>query len=219
MKKDIILTVAGICIILAAGCAVFLIPYKKAAERNDYEKILIEEYLKQQEASDFNKETNIMEEPDQPLIYEFSDVDSSAYKGEIDSVLVIDKIHLKKAVIRDEYNDYNLDRYYFVTADQISVLGRENYIIYGHCSQTYGHSFNRLEELEVGDEFQLIQESCTYQYAVSSIRRELRENASPYLNTGEDTVQLLSCEKKKVNGYPEKRLIIVTAKRVLKGSN
>ena len=129
---------------------------------------------------------------------------------------MIDKINLKKAIIRGEYNDYNLDRYYFVTADELAVLGRDNYIIYGHCSRTYGHSFNRLEELEVGDEFYLIQGDHIYDYAVSEVRRELRENAPQYLNTGENTVQLLSCEKKKLSGYPEKRLIIVTAKKLLK---
>ena len=40
-------------------------------------------------------------------------------------------------------NEVNLSRYYFVTADLTQNLGG-NYIIYGHCSDTYGHSFNRL---------------------------------------------------------------------------
>lgn len=218
MKKDIILTIAGIGIILMMGCIVFLIPYGKAAVRNDYENKLIKEYLdRQQESKHFSEKTGDIDETKEAVTYDFSDVDTSAFKGEIDSILVIDKINLKKAIIRGEYNDYNLNRYYFVTADELAVLGRDNYIIYGHCSQTYGHSFNRLEELEVGDEFYLIQGAVTYNYVVSNIRRELRENASQYLNTGENTVQLLSCEKKKVSGYPEKRLIIVTAKR-LKGS-
>ena len=215
MKKDIILTLIGIGIILGIGCMVFLIPYGKAAKRNDYERLLIEEYLnEQQEDNHPGKEAADMDERKEPVIYDFSDVDTSAYKGKIDSILIIDKINLKKAIIRGEYNDYNLDRYYFVTADQLAVLGQDNYIIYGHCSQTYGHSFNRLEELEVGDVFQLIQGANTFDYVVSNVRRELRENASQYLNTGENTVQLLSCEKKKVSGYPEKRLIIVTAKRM-----
>lgn len=193
---------------------VFLIPYGKAAVRNDYERQIIEEYLDgQQGSNDYGKEADDIDEIKQPVTYDFSDVDTSAYKGEIDSILVIDKINLKKAIIRSEYNDYNLDRYYFVTADELAMLGKDNYIIYGHCSQTYGHSFNRLEELEVGDEFQLIQGTVTYDYVVSEIRRELREDAPQYLNTGDNTVQLLSCEKKKVSGYPEKRLIIVTAKK------
>ncbi len=220
MKKDIILTLIGIGIILGIGCMVFLIPYGKAAKRNDYERQLVEEYLgERQEDNHFGKEAADMDEVKEPVTYDFSDVDTSAYKGEIDSILIIDKINLKKAIIRGEYNDYNLDRYYFVTADQLAVLGRDNYIIYGHCSQTYGHSFNRLEELEVGDAFQLIQGTHTYDYVVSNVRRELRENASQYLNTGENTVQLLSCEKKKVSGYPEKRLIIVTAKEKIKELN
>lgn len=216
MKKDIILTIAGIGIILVMGCIVFLIPYGKAAVRNDCESQLIEEYLDRQQESKYSgEETGDIGEIKESVTYDFSDVDTSTFKGEIDSILVIDKINLKKAIIRGEYNDYNLDRYYFVTADELAVLGRDNYIIYGHCSRTYGHSFNRLEELEVGDEFQLIQGVITYDYVVSEVHRELRENAPQYLNTGENTVQLLSCEKKKVGGYPEKRLIIVTAKKLL----
>ena len=220
MKKDILLMVIGIGIIFVAGCIVFLIPYKKAADRNASEDVYIEEYLeKQAEVVEFREEMKPQEESvgakseEEAVVYDFSDVDTNAFKGKIDSILVIDKINLKKAIIRGEYNDYNLDRYYFVTADQSAVLGEENYIIYGHCSQTYGHSFNRLEELAVGDEFQLIQGTETFAYVVSDIRRELRENASPYLDTGDNTVQLLSCERKKVSGYSEKRLIIVTAQR------
>ena len=219
MKKDSLLAVIGIGIIFVAGCIVFLIPYKKAADRNASEDAYIEEYLeKQAEVVEFREEMKPQEESvgaksEEAVVYDFSDVDTNAFKGKIDSILVIDKINLKKAIIRGEYNDYNLDRYYFVTADQSAVLGEENYIIYGHCSQTYGHSFNRLEELAVGDEFQLIQGTEMFAYVVSDIRRELRENASPYLDTGDNTVQLLSCERKKVSGYSEKRLIIVTAQR------
>lgn len=220
MKKDIILAIIGFGAILVAGCIIFLIPYKEAAERNASEDIYIEEYLEKQaevigfrEEMDAQEEVESEQETEVAIDYEFSDVDTNAFKGEIDSILVIDKINLKKAVIRGEYNDYNLDKYYFVTADQSAVLGTENYIIYGHCSQTYGHSFNRLEELSVGDEFQLIQESETFEYIIRDIQRELRENASPLLETEENTVQLLSCERKKVAGFLEKRLIIVTAQR------
>lgn len=220
MKKDMILTIIGFCVIMMAGGIIFLIPYKKAAERNASEDIYIEEYLETQaevvglsEEMDTQEETESEKDVKKAVDYEFSDVDTNAFKGEIDSILVIDKINLKKAIIRGEYNDYNLDKYYFVTADQNSALGEENYVIYGHCSQTYGHSFNRLEEMAVGDEFQLIQGMETYEYIVSDIQRELRENASPLLETGDNTVQLLSCERKKAAGYPEKRLIIVTAQR------
>lgn len=213
MKKDIILTILGLGLIFAAGFCVFMIPYWKAEERNSVEDSLIQEYLEQssdrKEMPEINRD--IGEETEEDVEYLFSDVDSASYKGEIDSILVIDEINLKKAVIRGAYNDYNLDRYFFVTADEEAQLGQDNYIIYGHCSRTYGHSFNRLEELETGDSFQLIQGNQVYHYAVSEVRRELREEAAPYLDTGRNSVQLLSCEKNKEAGYPEKRLIIVTA--------
>ena len=215
MKKDTLLTVMGLSAILAAGFIVFLIPYKKADERNAEERAMIEEYLAQYSDEEKESAESVDTEPgvDETVDYLFSDVDSNAYRGEIDSILVINKINLKKAIIRGNNNDYNLDRYYFVTADQEAVLGEDNYIIYGHCSQTYGHSFNRLEELKAGDKFQLIQEAQTFTYVVSDVRRELREDAAPYLDTGMNTVQFLSCEKKRESGYSEKRLIIVTAQR------
>jgi len=213
MKKDVLISVAGIFVILAAGCFIYFIPYGQAAKQQSVEDEMIDEYLEQSLDIEGVEDKKLDNYEETSMVYAYSDVDSAAYKGEIDSILVIDKINLKKAIIRGEYNDYNLDRYFFVTADQQSKLGTDNYIIYGHCSQTYGHSFNRLEELAAGDEFQLIQGTKTYHYIVRDVRRELREDAAPYLYTGANTVQLLSCEKKKAEGYSEKRLIIVTAEQ------
>lgn len=219
MGKKIWPVILGFGIILMSGIVIYLLPYWEADKRNAAEEAYIDAYLNayQEEAShniepaeDAEPKVSLM--PEEGVEYAFSDADSSAYQGTIDSILVIDKINLKKAIIRGEYNDYNLEKYYFVTADQESVLSEDNYVIYGHCSQTYGHSFNRLEELEVGDTFYLIQEDTVFFYTVNEVRRELREDAADYLETGENTVQLLSCEKKRVSGYPEKRLIIVTAR-------
>ena len=226
MKEDTISMIfdiiAGIVTIIIIGGIILLLPYKAAFQRDSLEKVIIDDYLEGQVASDSSDQSD--KQPDSPARSTASQTaetdstvtDSTAgstrtYKGDIDSILVIDKINLQKAIIRGPDNDYNLDRYLFVTADQTSALGSDNYVIYGHCSQTYGHSFNRLEELAIGDTFQLLQGTATYEYVVTDIQLELRENAAPLLDTGINTVQLVSCEKKRQDGYPEKRLIIVTA--------
>ena len=231
MKEEkisiIIDIVVGIVTILVLGCVILMIPYKKAADRDAKEAVIIYDYLEEQKNADVpnlgeDAADNLPATDAESQSGIAGNIDNSKgttvkkepyYKGTIDSILVIEKINLEKAIIRGTENDYNLSRYLFVTADQTSVLGVDNYVIYGHCSQTYGHSFNRLEELAVGDSFQLIQGEVTYDYTVTSIQLELRDNAAPLLVTGSNTVQLVSCEKKLVDGYPEKRLIVVTAEK------
>lgn len=225
MKEDTIAAIfdiiAGIITVIIIGCIILFLPYQEAFHRDSLEKVIIDDYLEDRALPAWQPSGDSLQDS-QPVTgqpAEENDASSSTpsqnYKGEIDCILVIDKIDLRKAIIRGPYNDYNLNRYLFVTADQTSILGTDNYVIYGHCSRTYGHSFNRLEELEAGDTFQLIQGNITYEYAVTRVQRELRENAAPLLSTGNNTVQLVSCEKKIAKGFSEKRLIIVTAERSL----
>lgn len=228
MKEDttsmIFDLIAGIITIIIIGVIILLIPYQKAARRDSLEAVIIDDYLEDQRDQAISKEvpgnttdaaatSAAVTKSNQNEQTNDSTGNARTYKGDIDSILVIDKINLQKAIIRGADNDYNLDRYLFVTADQTSVLGTDNYVIYGHCSQTYGHSFNRLDELAPGDTIRLIQGTVTYEYVVTGIQLELRENAAPLLDTGSNTVQLVSCEKKIAEGFSEKRLIIVTAEK------
>ena len=121
---------------------------------------------------------------------------------------MIDKINLKKAIIRGnemEDNDYNLDRYYFVTADLTTTLDG-NYIIYGHSSQTYGHSFNRLDEMEIGDSFYILQNGKKYEYTVEAVDRVLRAESRPYFPDLEKRVTFVSCEKYRPKGILKREL-------------
>lgn len=218
-KEELLEMILGIAGILLVGLLILLIPYGLAKKRDVKESVIIEEYLEQedgQEADHRDSPSSAPEGAASPATEQTS-VSSQAqaadYLGEIDSILVIDKINLSKAIIRGEHNDYNLDRYFFVTADQTSQLGIDNYIIYGHCSQTYGHSFNRLEELEAGDTFYLIRKNVIYTYTVRDSIHVLHAEAANYLSEETGTVQLFSCEKEVAPGFSEKRLIIVTAER------
>ena len=125
----------------------------------------------------------------------------------------MDKINLKKVVIRGHQlsdNDYNLSKYYFVTQDLETTLNG-NYIIFGHSLQTYGHSFNRLDEIVVTDEFYLIQEGKKFTYRVEAVDRVLRSESEPYFPDLDNRVTLVSCEKHLAKGYTQKRVIIVRA--------
>lgn len=197
--------------IFLIGYSIYRKPYREADKRNDYEEDLIQDYLTENPKEESPAVPGPKEEPE--IDYQYSDVDSYAYRGRIDSILVIDKINLKKAVIRGntlEDNDYNLSKYYFVTADLTTPLGG-NYIIYGHSSQTYGHSFNRLDEIEVGDTFYILQDGKKYSYCVEAVDRALRSESAPYFPNLEKRVTFVSCEKHRAPGYSEKRVIIVRA--------
>ncbi|WP_125131139.1 hypothetical protein [Schaedlerella arabinosiphila] len=104
-------------------------PYYEAERRNKYEDQIIEAYLEQKENG--NPEEKPTEE--NPTEYLYSDVGEYAFQGKMDCILVIDKINLKKAVIREILlgdNEVNLSRYYFVTADLTQKPGRKLYHIW-----------------------------------------------------------------------------------------
>lgn len=206
----------GAAFILAIGYWIYREPYEEAEKRNTFEDKIIEGYLETDAAG--NPDT----EPDgnASAEYMYSDVNDYAFQGNLDGILVIDKINLKKAIIRGNNqsdNEFNLSRYYFVTADLTADLDG-NYIIYGHCSDTYGHSFNRLDELNIGDTFYLLRQNTRYNYRVEAVDRVLRSESSPYFPELKSRVTLVSCEKTVADGYTENRVIIVRAVQEAKES-
>lgn len=218
-KAPFIFGLAVLSVLLSA-VIVFLIPYFQADKRQAHEEELIDQYLEETG----NPKEPLSEEPDDSLIheepetagagegqgYDYSDVGTNGFVGSIDSVLVIDKINMKKAIIRSNDNDYNLDRYYFVTADTQTQLNKGNYIIYGHCSQTFGHSFNRLDELEPGDTFYMVQNGREYSYRIEAKDKALRSESASFF-PDKVCVTLVSCERYLQPGFSEKRVIIIRA--------
>lgn len=216
MKKKIknlfpiICLISGITFICIIGYQIYRKPYNEADKRNKYEDKLIDKYMDENEQIPDEDPTK----KDPVIEYQYSDINDYSFHGSIDCILVIDKINMKKAVIRGntlDDNDFNLSKYYFVTADLSTALDG-NYIIYGHSSQTYGHSFNRLDELNVGDDFYIIQGNTRYDYKVETVNRVLRSESESYFPRSiEKRVTLVACEKYIASGYSEKRLIIVRA--------
>lgn len=206
----------GAAVVLVIGYQIYREPYDEAERRNNFEDRIIEGYLENE--AEGNPEGKPTE--DISVEYMYSDVDDYAFQGNLDCILVIDKINLKKAIIRGNTlsdNEFNLSRYYFVTADLKATLDG-NYIIYGHCSDTYGHSFNRLEELNIGDTFYILQGNTQYNYRVEAVDRVLRSESSPYFPALKNRVTFVSCEKNIAAGYTENRVIIVRSVQVNKKS-
>lgn len=221
MRKAPFIFSIAIVFVIGLAAFVFLIPYFQADKQQSYEEELIDQYLKDTKIPDAPL-------PDQPggglaeegqgqenadtgsQGYDYSDVGSNGFVGSIDSILVIDKINMKKAIIRSNDNDYNLDRYYFVTADTQTPLGEGNYIIYGHCSQTFGHSFNRLDEMEIGDTFYMVQNGREYSYQIEAKDKVLRSECASFF-PDKVCVTLVSCERYLQPGFSEKRVIIIRA--------
>lgn len=214
-KIPVILFLAGIGVILFIGYRIYRKPYDEADKRNTYEDNLIDGYLNDDSKKPSDEPDNTGS-GDTPVKYLYSDVDDYTFTGSIDCILVIDKINLKKAVIRGNTlsdNDLNLSKYYFVTADLTTALSG-NYIIYGHSSQTYGHSFNRLDEMAVDDTFYILQNKVRYDYRVETVDRALRSESNPYFPNMDKRVTLVSCEKYLAPGYTQKRVIIVRAVQI-----
>lgn len=204
----IIVLLLGATAIIGVGYLIYRKPYDEADNRNEYEESLIDDYLKD---TPTDESGNKPDEDEREMEYPYSDIDDYTFQGSIDCILVIDKINLKKAIIRGNTssdNNFNLDKYYFVTADLTSTLDG-NYIIYGHSSQVYGHSFNRLDELCINDTFYIIQGQKKYNYQVEAVDRALRSESAPYFPALEKRVTLVSCEKYLHSGYTQKRVIIV----------
>ena len=216
MKKKIknlfpiICFISCIIFVIFIGYQIYREPYQEADKRNHFEDRLIDDYMDEKAQI-----SNEVPSEEAPLVeYQYSDVNDYSFRGYIDCILVIDKINMKKAIIRGNIladSDFNLSKYYFVTADLSTTLDG-NYIIYGHSSQTYGHSFNRLDEMNVDDTFYIIQGGTRYRYKVESVNRVLRSKSETYFpqDIGK-RVTLVACEKSLAPGDSEKRIIIVRA--------
>lgn len=229
MKKGLkkampaVVFLAAAAMIVGIGYWIYSRPKQEAAKRINYEREVIGDFLRRlpdrpEGAPGTRAAGDTCREPSGGGMqgYQYSDVDDYSFRGNIDSILVVDKINMEKAIIRGntpEDNDFNLDRYYFVTADQTMGLDG-NYIIYGHCSMTYGHSFNRLDELEVGDCFYLIQNGMKYDYEVEAKDKVLRAQSNDYFLEMEKRVTFVSCEKRIQPGFSENRVIIVRSRQM-----
>lgn len=89
----VILIIALLIIIF--GYYIYRQPYREAEKQHDYEENLIDQYL-EEDTNEIPPDTQ-NESKSEDVSYQFSDVDSYNFRGYVDSILVIDKINLKKS--------------------------------------------------------------------------------------------------------------------------
>ena len=99
-------------------------------------------------------------------------------RGRIECILEIPKIKLRRGVYTGTIEDilWNLDLWMTTVANPDEILGQTKYIIYGHNAVSQELSFNRLQEVVVGDYFILTANDAVYLYDVTdffAIWREL----------------------------------------------
>ncbi|MCT4542155.1 MAG: class D sortase [Vallitalea sp.] len=88
-----------------------------------------------------------------------------------------------------------------------------NYVVAGHRSRTFGRHFNRLAELNIGDEIIVDDlDGNTYHYVVYRISTVHKTNLSVLDDEGYDELTLITCEPAGVKN-PKYRLIIEAKKR------
>ncbi len=114
-----------------------------------------------------------------------------------DCILTIPDINLEKIVYTGSNRLEHLKEYGLATAsDTMEYKNGGNYIICGHASRLYGHSLNRIKELEKGDAIYIKTRNGTDRYIVKQVRFENMNKTSRYCNQTETRqLTIISCAK------------------------
>lgn len=114
-----------------------------------------------------------------------------------DCILIIPSIEINKYVYTGTKREQYLEQYHLITAAQdMKYQNGGNYIICGHYSKLYGHSLNRLKELNVGDDVTIWYREDLDTYKVTSISYINMKNTTQYCNqTNERELTIISCAK------------------------
>ena len=188
----ILMCIAVFWVIMAI--VVYIAPYQKGYERQHVEEQMAVSYLQElrkQKGKDTDiegteLETEIIQNSPNTKIpvqnlskgtwrdEEYYELNGITYTpdyavGAIDCVLIIPKIHLCRGVYTGTWDEiyHNLDVWMTTTARPDYRLGETHYCIYGHNTPRLNLSFNRLQSLEEGDIFYLVNEEGAYQYRVT----------------------------------------------------
>lgn len=151
------------------------------------------------------RETNLEEEQER-LAAEKEALEKAAYIQEhMEGILIIDKIDLKQPIIKGaSAKNMLLSVTSFENTGEPGKLG--NYAIIGHRNLTYGRNFNRLGEVEVGDEIKVITDNDNFTYVVSEVFLVLPDDVGVLFGTKlEKRITLITCDPM---GNPTHRLIV-----------
>lgn len=149
---------------------------------------------------------------DNELTYDPSDYNQESIsenenyvRENIEGILIIDSIDLKLPIVRGASAENMLIT--VTSFDNTAIAGEVgNYAIIGHRNLTYGRNFNRLGEMEIGDEIKVITDKGTYTYTVYDIFLVLPDDVGVLFGTNlEKRITLITCDPM---GNPTHRLII-----------
>jgi sortase A len=126
-------------------------------------------------------------------------------KNNIEGMISIEKINLNLPILKGaSKSNLNISVCRLDNCGEMGQVG--NYIIAGHRSHSYGVLFNRLDELDIGDEIKISKDNDIYIYKVYEKICVDAENIEPLKPKGnEKTISLVTCDYKTT---PAKRLII-----------
>ncbi len=118
--------------------------------------------------------------------------------GVLDCVLIIPRIQLCRGVYTGTWNDilHNLDVWMVTAARPDYMLGETHYCIYGHNTPRLNLSFNRLQSLNKGDIFYLVNPDGAYQYQVTDIMGVSRSDSTCYTDDftlGSEKCYIITC--------------------------
>lgn len=100
--------------------------------------------------------------------------------GYLECVLEIPAIHLRRGVYSGSWEEIrkNLDIWMVTAARPDYELGNTVYCIYGHNHPIQNLSFNRLQQIQVGDHFTLKSQTVVLEYEVTAVYGKSREEAT-----------------------------------------
>lgn len=119
----------------------------------------------------------------------------NTWKG--DCILSIPDIELQKIVYTGSERLEHLKQYELATAaDNMQYNNGGNYIICGHASRLYGHSLNRIKEVQKGTIIYIKTPGHTDRYIVDQVSYENMYETSIYCNqTTDKRLTIISCAK------------------------
>lgn len=200
--------------------------------QNKYLKVYQQEKDEKQQIEDILLEKNMDHETTELLNHELLQTeDSSSTESEIisdsvddskflcandntetyDCIIKIPDINLEKFVYTGIQREKHLENYELITAcSDMEYSNGGNYIICGHASRLYGHSLNRLHELEIGDKIYIEDNDFNDEYHITCVTYEDRNKTKDYYTqTSQNIITIVSCAK---NISKESYIVIQAAK-------
>lgn len=114
-----------------------------------------------------------------------------------DCIISIPSISLEKIVYTGNSRDERLQQYDLITAtEDMKYVNGGNYIICGHYSQLYGHSLNRLKDVNKGDYVYIDSNNTIHKYKVNAVTYESMTDTSSFCKQTENKeLTIISCAK------------------------